>query len=384
MIRTMRWIRRVHAARGQRGQAAVMFLALMALILVLAASTMNIGEVAKLKTGTANAADAGALAGASWVASADNEIADIVPGMLLNIAIVMALFGFPFCWSNCQLLPWTFALALTITNFGILKILTADMISHAAWDNAQAAALFTAVQNLQIDDQSGQVQEQIQSWSQQFEDNQSVPNPATLSWSRTGGDGVARQSSVSISVDMGSGPPMLQVMPIPMVKWCWDQGTTSGGNCAKPSSSCYEALCCGPCITTPYGNYCAPYCMPMSAWMSGQAQTAQSGAQTAVQQGVAMFMKWFGSIPLPRPGVCMACPWPSITGFIPVLAVALPTDISDSDGQVTVTITQHREGGSNLGFWTMQYPDQLVSSATAEYSGGGLTGGASARLVSVQ
>ena len=68
-------------ARRSRGQAAVLFVVLIALVLLLAAWTMNLGEVARLKTSTANAADAAAIAAASWVASGENEVSKIAEAM---------------------------------------------------------------------------------------------------------------------------------------------------------------------------------------------------------------------------------------------------------------------------------------------------------------
>src|SRR3989338_2579498 len=83
--------------RSRSGQIAVAFFVVIALILLLAAMTMNLGEVARLRTTTANAADAGSLAGASWVASGENEAAIIAEAMWINDLLVQAIFLIPFC-----------------------------------------------------------------------------------------------------------------------------------------------------------------------------------------------------------------------------------------------------------------------------------------------
>ncbi len=94
MQRVADWLR--HSGQdGRRGQIAVAFIALIALILVLTPITMNLGEVARIKTATANAADAGALAGASWVASGENELAWISMGMWTAYLFVRVFYILP-------------------------------------------------------------------------------------------------------------------------------------------------------------------------------------------------------------------------------------------------------------------------------------------------
>jgi hypothetical protein len=50
-----------------------------------------------------------------------------------------------------------------------------------------------------------------------------------------------------------------------------------------------------------------------------------------------------------------------------------PGSISDSAGDVTVTVTMHREsdpgGVGPLRFWRMRYPETITSRATAHYEG---------------
>ncbi len=93
----------LHAQRGEarvkpRGQTAVGFLVLMGFVLVLVTMTINLGQMAQVRTETSNAADAGALAGASWVASGQNEAAMVAQKMNEGLPLAIALYqNAPFC-----------------------------------------------------------------------------------------------------------------------------------------------------------------------------------------------------------------------------------------------------------------------------------------------
>ena len=54
---------------------------------------------------------------------------------------------------------------------------------------------------------------------------------------------------------------------------------------------------------------------------------------------------------------------------------------------MTVTTTHKREGGGELKFWTMGYPDQIVSQGVAQYNEAGTDfgdeGGSEAKLFGV-
>jgi len=67
-----------------KGQLAPFFIAFIIIIIIAALVTINIGKVAKTKTYSANAADAGVLAAASTMASAFNYIAVANSNMMVN------------------------------------------------------------------------------------------------------------------------------------------------------------------------------------------------------------------------------------------------------------------------------------------------------------
>ena len=76
---------------------AVACLVLTAFILVLVMVTINVGQMSQVRTETSNAADAGALAGASWMASGQNEGAAVAAKIWDSIHMLQAIYIMPFC-----------------------------------------------------------------------------------------------------------------------------------------------------------------------------------------------------------------------------------------------------------------------------------------------
>lgn len=81
----------------RRGQIAIGFLAVMGIALVLVMMTVNVGQMAKVRVEVSNAADAGAMAGASWIASGMNEAGLVVAKIDDAILMVQAIYLVPFC-----------------------------------------------------------------------------------------------------------------------------------------------------------------------------------------------------------------------------------------------------------------------------------------------
>lgn len=79
------------------GQIALGFVIVMVAGLVFVMAILNLGQMAQVRVETSNAADAGALAGASWIASGENEAALIAGRMLDSVAMVQAIYLVPFC-----------------------------------------------------------------------------------------------------------------------------------------------------------------------------------------------------------------------------------------------------------------------------------------------
>lgn len=96
-LRTMDYgLKRDRSHQTQRGQIAVAFVVVMAFILVLIRMTINVGQMSQVRAETANAADAGALAAASWMASSQNEVAWIARKQQDAMTMIEALYLLPF------------------------------------------------------------------------------------------------------------------------------------------------------------------------------------------------------------------------------------------------------------------------------------------------
>lgn len=344
--------RRTRMSADQRGQMAVMFAVFIALIITLAAMTMNLGEVAKLKTTTANAADAGSLAAASWVASGENEAGLIAQGMWVNWLITMLVFLLPFCWPCIT--GFLIAASYAMTQAALHD--AADTAMERAWQNGQSAAVLTAIQNATIDDPSGAVRAQIKALTGQ----RPIPTPAVLNWQRQGADGVMRNSSLTIEVAMSAVPTLDTSM--------W------GPN----------MICWSPCIWK--------CCWPTFGWggTSGgavqgmEAETVLTGNLSLTSGGGGWWSGLVGGVMKALPGFCKTC-FPII---IPLGAIGFgpPDGIDNGNGVVTVRVTHQREGGGDLRFWTTQY-QPVVSQAQARHTeadtGFGGDPGARAELVGV-
>jgi hypothetical protein len=370
----LRFAQRLRRPERCRGQIAVAFLVIIALILLVAAMTMNLGEVARLRTSTANAADAGALAGASWVASGENEVAKIAEAMWVNVLIVQAVFAVWFCWEMCWLPLLIYAL-LWLVN-GVWLKGAADAVLHAAWDNAHAAALFTAIQNATIDDPSGEVQKVIKELGETFEETRTVPSTVKLEWTRKGAGGFPEPSSAEISVQFTAPEPEFKA-----------EGWGPMFICLSPCMTIFPIGCvmenCCMCIYIPpwVPRMCVWWCWSTFAWVGPagvedvqETVDAIEGIEdltsvTTTSDGFAITRRpgWYtlAGVPLwPEGGTCWTCI--PIPGSVPFLDVS-PSSLDNGAGDVIVTVKHHREGGSDLRFWMTKYPDEIVSDATAHY-----------------
>ena len=360
--------------RSRRGQMAVVFVAIIALIFLLAAMTMNLGEVARLRTSTANAADAGSLAGASWVASGENEVAEIAKGMWLNILIVQAVFAVPFCWQVCWL-PLLIWAILWLVNGVTLKG-AADMVLHAAWDNAHAAALFTAIQNATIDDPTGAVQKQIKRLGDQFGSSRTVPPVVRLDWERKGAGGIVEPSWAEFSVQFTNQMPELEMEGWAPSFTCltpclvWLAISNVRDRCWFGDSNCCVCFCIIISRLFSFCPGCIMRCFKTFAWtgvgdISFTALDDISGEWTEVIAGQGPAWLKLAGVPLwPAGGDCEWCL--PIRGSVTFLNVT-PSDMKNPEGDVIVNVKHHREGRTDLRFWETQYPDQIVSESTAHY-----------------
>ena len=88
-----------------------------------------------------------------------------------------------------------------------------------------------------------------------------------------------------------------------------------------------------------------------------------TGMGTAVTESVPNVLSLGGIIKIPLPGFCLTCfPFPLVNAF-----PSRPASISNNTGDVTVTVTRSRAGGSIFRFWVMSYPGQILSQSVGHY-----------------
>lgn len=384
---------------------AVIFIVLMALGLLLVSMMMNLGQVSKTKTMTANAADAGALAGASMVASGENEVALISQGMALNAIITRFIFLIPWCWDICYKAVLYYA-AFVLANRDLAD--AADTAMKGAWTSAHASALFTAIQNSEIDargDDLQQIQNYLKTLQEQFQSSNTVPSHVELpEWHHTGADGVPRRRQLIIDTEFAPQPTFKTGGwgPDP---WCWsncwaDWGIIridNTGQCTSETSCC---LCI--CLQLTWFRICPGCvwpCFPGWGWESSDSKdpkdkvdnakssqpTANDGTQQPASQIVSQVIKTAGKAWGALAGIIEPPDFPPtdckdkwcIPIYLPLSAIDLRTcpggDMDNEQGEVRVRVTlEQDQEGSQLGFWRMRYPAKTISSAIAVYGGVGI------------
>ena len=132
------------------GQIAVGFIVLIGLVFIFVNMTVNLGQMAQVRAAVSNSADAGALAGASWIASGENEAAAIAKKMFDGILMIQAVYLVPFCpdregETTVQDYANSLWAGLAYVNIAGFKQY-ADDILEAAW-NIGRRETFTAVVN---------------------------------------------------------------------------------------------------------------------------------------------------------------------------------------------------------------------------------------------
>jgi hypothetical protein len=361
------------ATANHRGQMAVLFIVLIALIILMGAMTMNLGEVARLKTSTANAADAGALAGASWVASGTNEAAYIARGLWINVYLVqLILLSGPFwCIWLC-----VYPVFIVLLLWAVAEIFTAiaEDVMEMAFENAKGATLFSTIQNLAIDDNSDVVRDQLKLLAKSYEDTEHVPTSLTLGpWMRRGADGVDRPSRIEVNFSFSKmSAPSMEMRNFSPFWICLSPPITIGWfNCSYPLYAYISVNGMGDDAEAPDnatmktsdggGGGGGSFLDKLGlGWMSGYIPN-----WTSLLSVIANF-------PYPEHGTCQTC-FP----FIIILPVpVIPQTIDDGEGDITVSVRQFRSGGSQMRFWQMLYPAAgILSQATAHYNPANVGGG---------
>lgn len=135
--------------RRHRGQTAVGFVVLMGLTLTFIMMTVNLGQMAQVRAATSNAADAAALAGASWMASGNNEAAWMARKMWDGIMMVQAVYLVPFCPG---IVPRLYAESLWggLADVNDWYFETTNEVLSAAWNYGRMETFTAAINNMFI------------------------------------------------------------------------------------------------------------------------------------------------------------------------------------------------------------------------------------------
>jgi len=400
---------------GARGQIAVVFVVLLGAMLIMASMMMNAGEIAAMRTSTSNAADAGALTGASWVASGENEMMDIGDTMLDNVFLIQRIYATPFCPSpniTTEQIRTFYEVMLTANK--LLASIANQTIMEQAWRQALAYAYFTALSHTIIDDPSGGVEGLIQQEAEAFNTAQTLPDainaPAFYSWDR-GGAGGATTGHSTLAVHVTSLGPMPQLSLQewrPFAKqWQSPQGDFTGNRVGWTAVTGPSLIGGDSLVHAEYeklrkagpGNVRQFEGPPYERKLWGRLHFDTTDIFDGPPAPGSADNVGVDALPIPKAGFCdvlcvprdllpaSSCPdnskpgdgqccFPgevSVTSSWGDLKVIPVLEPARANGNVSVEVIHSREGGTPLAFWTTQYPAGISSKATARYEGAGLT-----------
>lgn len=221
------------------GQVAPFMIAIIVVLIMAIMVTVNIGKVGITKTNTANAADAGALAGASTMANGLTSIGDLSDAMLADYLTAQATFIFcQICWVG-----WVIYAAHVASQAALFAV---------AWSNgrqtcvgAKTAAKQLAFSNAGIDEAKPRnLGESYEDWLkrdsnfQSWMKNEGYESSNQYTWTEKQG----KQNWVRVEVD---GPADFILVPMPGVIW-FRAGLPAPPECELPCCcNCY----CGPLPT---------------------------------------------------------------------------------------------------------------------------------------
>ena len=226
----------------KKGQIAPFMIAVIVILLITLMVTVNLGKISLTKTDTANAADAGALAGASTMANGLNAIGDISDGMLADfIAAQAALAMCPTCWK-----AWVTYGAHVASQFALYAY--AWKAARDTLKEAKKASLQLAFSNVGIDEaKPRQGNETYEEWLkrksnfEQWMEGDGYES-GLYSWQDTQKYGQTASAGTN-SVTVTSSPPSWSVIPLPGI--IWFLGTIHKHHCIVCCCFCY----CGPLPT---------------------------------------------------------------------------------------------------------------------------------------
>lgn len=154
----MAWFRKSR----RKGQVTPFLIAIIVILLIAIMATVNLGKISLTRTATSNAADAGALAGASTMANGLNAIGDISDGMLADYIATQAILAS--CRVNCGKVMIIYAahLASQLALYAYTRKIASDTL-----EQAESSAKQLAFSNAGIDEgKTRQGNETYEEWLQ--------------------------------------------------------------------------------------------------------------------------------------------------------------------------------------------------------------------------
>ena len=321
--------------RRNDGQVAPFMIAIIVVLIMAIMVTVNIGKVSLTKTRTANAADAGALAGSTTHANTLNALADANTQMIADYLSMQIMFLIPFgiCTAKFRYVAYLAFVAAQTTMF-----ILAWNNANKGYQEAQSAAKQLAFMNAGIDEakvrltgESYQDYLRRESPFGQWMANKGYDS-GVYSWTNKQGG----QNSFTVSLQAPDFPGLI---PMPMV------------------------------LTALYFDWFSP-CVAHSC--------ALCAAQMAVYNAClgAGWLSQLGEKLLTHSvAVCGGVAWNVIIYFVPIAWIA---GIVKDNPEMTVNTTRI-ESPTDLGIWQMKYNDpvrgnQGISSEAKSRASGGAIG----------
>lgn len=231
----------------KKGQIAPFLIAVIVILLIAIMVTVNLGKIGMSKTNTSNAADAGALAGASTIANGLNAIGDISNEMAADvISTEISLLFCPTCWIAWAIISSHWASQAALLVFAAVTGLKSSK-------EARKIAKQFAFMNAGIDETKPRNNMTYENWLksksnfEQWMDDENYDtnsNVVTYSWTdnqKYGQTPGGRTDSVKVDVQVRNLIPV----PAPGFLWFW-------GKIIKPPE-CDGECCCG-CYCGPVGT----------------------------------------------------------------------------------------------------------------------------------
>lgn len=381
--------------RCQSGQVAPLLIIVIAALLIATISLVNVGKTGSYRINTGNAADAGALAGVSVLASAQNAIADsnagkggFNTGMLAaggGISLMDAyltfvgLFGLPLPLETEKFKYNTYVTYSAALLYNYLNLL---YVGYRGMQNAQAEAHQVAFSNLQIEEAEkvkegglSPLKSDFSKWieSQDFKGDSFTYSWRQYSYSTEQGKEVQETQDNWVRTDVEK-PSANALVPIPMP--------------AAPLFSFYWKII-SPCVDPSSCALCAK--QTAEYWAKyAEINGAESLATKAKTEGIiqmsiggtdlitvstpssipAIQLKTTAGLPLVQafatsPPACDGIAWMTVFYWVPVpfIAYLLPEEVS-----IKVETTRY-EPTSDLGFY-QSGAGEVKSGAKATTYGG--------------